>query len=249
MAVFSENIPVAVPVGDQPFRKRKKSCRCCSLFLCRPGAAAAFQLPVQPAYQTTAGTQSVYLRIVYDDGHYQQNDIPIYIPVHVVFNIVFFVFWFFLFRKDILLASGHTAKLDYRLFCAAGLILLAVALSMEVLAPHILQVLDKAVVLVFSIWFDCVGILIFFLFLLLTKSNFDNMRQTIMIRADALKEAEVSKNMLSAQENVIVSFAEILESKSGETGNHVKRVSEYCRILACALGYIPRMSRISALLR
>jgi HD-GYP domain-containing protein (c-di-GMP phosphodiesterase class II) len=94
--------------------------------------------------------------------------------------------------------------------------------------------------MIFTAWLDCAGVLLFFLFLLLTKSNFDNIRQTITIRTDALKEAAISRNMLSSQENVIVSFAEILESKSGETGNHVKRVSEYCRILARNMGYSPQ---------
>ena len=39
------------------------------------------------------------------------------------------------------------------------------------------------------------------------------------------------------QEEIIVSFAEITENKSGQTGQHIKRVSEYTRILAEQLGY------------
>ena len=38
------------------------------------------------------------------------------------------------------------------------------------------------------------------------------------------------------QEDVILSFAEMMEVKSGETGQHVKRVSEYSRILGLNLG-------------
>jgi len=41
------------------------------------------------------------------------------------------------------------------------------------------------------------------------------------------------------QEEIIVSFAEITENKSGQTGQHIKRVSEYTRILAEQLGYPP----------
>ncbi len=41
------------------------------------------------------------------------------------------------------------------------------------------------------------------------------------------------------QEEMIVSFAEITENKSGQTGQHIKRVSEYTRILAEQLGYPP----------
>ena len=38
------------------------------------------------------------------------------------------------------------------------------------------------------------------------------------------------------QEEMIVSFAEITENKSGQTGQHIKRVSEYSRIIAQQLG-------------
>ena len=38
------------------------------------------------------------------------------------------------------------------------------------------------------------------------------------------------------QEEMIMSFAEITENKSGQTGQHIKRVSEYSRVLATQLG-------------
>lgn len=41
------------------------------------------------------------------------------------------------------------------------------------------------------------------------------------------------------QEEMILSFAEITENKSGQTGKHVKRVAEYSRILATELGMDP----------
>ena len=41
------------------------------------------------------------------------------------------------------------------------------------------------------------------------------------------------------QEEMIMSFAEITENKSGQTGQHIKRVSEYSRILAQQLGLSP----------
>jgi len=41
------------------------------------------------------------------------------------------------------------------------------------------------------------------------------------------------------QEEMIMSFAEITENKSGQTGQHIKRVSEYSRIIAAQLGLDP----------
>ena len=41
------------------------------------------------------------------------------------------------------------------------------------------------------------------------------------------------------QEEMIMSFAEITENKSGQTGQHIKRVSEYSRIIAGQLSLSP----------
>ena len=38
------------------------------------------------------------------------------------------------------------------------------------------------------------------------------------------------------QEEMILSFAEITENKSGQTGQHIKRGSEYSKIIAQQLG-------------
>lgn len=47
------------------------------------------------------------------------------------------------------------------------------------------------------------------------------------------KEADETETV---QEKVILSFAEITEAKSGQTGQHVKRVSEYTKLLALSMG-------------
>ena len=47
---------------------------------------------------------------------------------------------------------------------------------------------------------------------------------------------DLSKESLDSQEQVMLQFAEITEAKSGQTGHHVKRVSEYTRVIATAMG-------------
>ena len=47
---------------------------------------------------------------------------------------------------------------------------------------------------------------------------------------------QLSSRLIDTQEQLILSFAELTESKSGQTGKHVKRVSEYSRVLGEALG-------------
>lgn len=53
----------------------------------------------------------------------------------------------------------------------------------------------------------------------------------------AMRQTKVNSDIFKTQESVILSFAEISESKSRQTGQHVKRVSEYVRIMAANAGF------------
>ena len=48
---------------------------------------------------------------------------------------------------------------------------------------------------------------------------------------------EKSHQTQHIQESMIVSMAEVVENKSGQTGQHVRRVAEYSKVLALQLGY------------
>lgn len=80
--------------------------------------------------------------------------------------------------------------------------------------------------------FSALSFVIGLLLLLLVFMSYD------MIFANLNKTAQVialTKGVQEAQENVIVAFAEIIETKSGQTGKHIHRVAEYSRVLARAL--------------
>lgn len=67
----------------------------------------------------------------------------------------------------------------------------------------------------------------------LLKSSLDILYSNI---ATAMKQTKVNSDIFKTQESVILSFAEISESKSRQTGQHVKRVSEYVRVMALNTG-------------
>ncbi len=50
---------------------------------------------------------------------------------------------------------------------------------------------------------------------------------------------QLSREAIDAEEEIVLAFAEITEAKSGQTGQHVKRVSEYSRVIAKAMGLPP----------
>ncbi len=53
----------------------------------------------------------------------------------------------------------------------------------------------------------------------------------------AVCQTKMNNDIFNTQETIILSFAEISESKSRQTGQHVKRVSEYVKIMAECVGY------------
>lgn len=68
----------------------------------------------------------------------------------------------------------------------------------------------------------------------LLKSSLDILYSNI---DTAMRQTKVNSDIFKTQESVILSFAEISESKSRQTGQHVKRVSEYVRIMALNTGF------------
>lgn len=56
---------------------------------------------------------------------------------------------------------------------------------------------------------------------------------------ESSKIIALSKETIDSQEEVTLAFAEITEAKSGQTGKHVKRVSEYSRVIAEAMDLDP----------
>ena len=51
----------------------------------------------------------------------------------------------------------------------------------------------------------------------------------------AINNISLTHDMYQTQEELVRAFSEISESKSGQTGAHIKRVSEYMKIMAEAL--------------
>ena len=69
---------------------------------------------------------------------------------------------------------------------------------------------------------------------ILLKSSLDILYSNI---DTAMRQTKVNSDIFKTQESVILSFAEISESKSRQTGQHVKRVSEYVRVMALNTGF------------
>ena len=63
-------------------------------------------------------------------------------------------------------------------------------------------------------------------------SLFNTLYSNILL---GIKNANLSQELFQTQEEIIFSLAEISESKSAETGMHIKRVYEYTRVMAKAI--------------
>lgn len=66
--------------------------------------------------------------------------------------------------------------------------------------------------------------------------SFESLRRYMEMQNTIDSNNRLNDEMRRTQEELILAFAEITESKSGQTGQHVKRVSEYSKVLGEALG-------------
>jgi len=66
--------------------------------------------------------------------------------------------------------------------------------------------------------------------------NNNNIQEFMAIRKDVTDIVELNLKLVHSQEEILTRMGMIAETKSKETGNHVKRVAEYCKTLALALG-------------
>lgn len=69
------------------------------------------------------------------------------------------------------------------------------------------------------------------------NASLESLRRLLTQQTESEKNVQLARDVIRTQEQIILAFAEISESKSGETGKHVKRVSEYARILSQGMGY------------
>lgn len=68
------------------------------------------------------------------------------------------------------------------------------------------------------------------------KKDLERLHLASSYSAKTIEAAMLYEEIIATQKDVIFSMAEIGESRSKETGNHVKRVAEYSRIIAKHLG-------------
>ncbi|MBR9813210.1 HD domain-containing protein [bacterium] len=69
-----------------------------------------------------------------------------------------------------------------------------------------------------------------------TRANAELLKLFCQSAADVTEAADLNQRVLSAQSEMVLILSEAVEARSLETGNHVRRVGAYSRVLAKTLG-------------
>ncbi len=86
-----------------------------------------------------------------------------------------------------------------------------------------------------AFWYYFISILVFLAMVFFHRTDIKSAQYNILRENEALEKEKYIERFTQAQYDTIQSLAEISEAKSGETGRHVQRVSEYTVVLAKAL--------------
>jgi hypothetical protein len=157
-----------------------------------------------------------------------------YFPLLFLLTLI----WYRIFKQDIFdlahqASQGSIHKLNL-------ILTLALFSNMVLLVGSRLMPLSGDDKKIAEFWFAMLAISLYIFLLLLFSSLFATDRDK---RQLAIKEKENQELTIEARESqaqVAESLAEIIESKSGQTGHHVKRVSEYSRLIASEMGFDPQ---------
>ncbi len=85
-------------------------------------------------------------------------------------------------------------------------------------------------------WYYFIAVLVFVAMVFFHRTDIKYHQYSILRENEAREKEKYIERFTQAQYETIQSLAEISEAKSGETGKHIQRVSEYTAILAQALG-------------
>lgn len=77
-----------------------------------------------------------------------------------------------------------------------------------------------------------------------TESDLKVLRIIANHGAVAIENARLIREIESAQREIVFTLGEIVETRSRETGSHVKRVAEYSKVLATKIGLSPKEAEI-----
>ncbi len=87
-----------------------------------------------------------------------------------------------------------------------------------------------------SFWYYFISVLVFLAMVFFHRTDIKYHQYSILRENEAQEKEKYIQRFTQAQYDTIQSLAEISEAKSGETGKHIQRVSEYTVVLGKALG-------------
>ncbi|MBQ9686449.1 MAG: HD domain-containing protein [Oscillospiraceae bacterium] len=150
--------------------------------------------------------------------------------------LLIFLLW--LLWKELCFLAAHDVELTYRHFrlpiWLAGLVV--VGCMGEDLILNQTPVVPAAQMESTQGWVCVFGFLFALMILLLVKTSAQSLRETWETERSAAQIMRLNEDLIATQDKLIEAFSEILEGKSGQSGNHVKRVSAYSEALSRAMG-------------
>ena len=143
----------------------------------------------------------------------------------------------FCMRNELPFLAEHDRTINYKVFVVAFVLsyVLVIGSMSEVyiLTP---QITTPEMLLHDYAWCCVIAFIFSAMLILLQKTLAQNMRTTFTTNENLAQITQLNRELTETQDKLIQSFSEILEGKSGQSGNHVKRVSEYAGLIASALG-------------
>lgn len=157
--------------------------------------------------------------------------------LYFIVVIVFVLIWYFLFRKDLReLALQSDGKRIAKINAVLSLAFVVNLLMENGTVFRLFFPKDSFSYRFFTVYQLVLSIFMYLFMLALFSSIFSLDRESKAHEKARIRAKEYEREALESQSEVARALASIIDNKSGETGNHVKRVGEYARVIGREMG-------------
>ena len=151
--------------------------------------------------------------------------------------LVLCALFLFCMRNELPFLAEHDREINYRVLIVSIVLsyILVIGSMAEVyiLTP---QIATQEMMMHDYAWCCVIAFIFSAMQILLKKTVAQSIRTNQTTHENLEQITRLNRELTETQDKLIQSFSEILESKSGQSGNHVKRVSEYTALIAEAMG-------------
>ena len=159
------------------------------------------------------------------------------LAMRMLVESVLLLYGYLLICRELPYVLEHESRYKAPLYIRALFLIIPLYISFPIATNAIMMESSKSASIIMIVSARLMAIFLHISSILFIRVMINSIKQSINLQNTIIERDKLNQQLIDEQANIVMTFSEITENKSGETGQHVKRVGEYCAVLARELGF------------